>query len=422
MMSRVTMALPVSAPLGVVRSIDRARLVAITLALLLMGGTAAEAMPSPAPAIAASSSSASTNDRIGDLASSLDHDLVRIFRFVADEIRYEPYVGILRGALGTLDAGAGNSLDQALLLAALLDESAVTYRFARGPLDEVAAERLLESSLMDSTEATNAAETALDGGPYPAKFIIPPHEAADPQELSDIEAAAGRAVMASDQHLSDSVALITTALADAGIELGDANTSASPWGSLPGSEMTEHTWVQAASGADWLELDPSLAAQATIGQTLASATETLDALPDQLRHTVRFEVLLEQVRGEGLQASPVIEYERFADELGGRTITLVHVTPSEGMGSALSSRFVGDAKLSYRPVLLIPGGSIVGDEIAISSDSPVGGGLLDDDSGFFGGASSETSTLTDGEATAEWVSRHRGIARVGPRHRTAAGV
>ena len=49
----------------------------------------AEAWPAAPPAQAVS-------ERIADLAFELDYDMERIFRFMADEIRYEPYEGILR--------------------------------------------------------------------------------------------------------------------------------------------------------------------------------------------------------------------------------------------------------------------------------------------------------------------------------------
>src|SRR5215213_2911455 len=65
-------------------------------------------------------------------ATELAFDIEQIFRFVADEIQYDPYVGALRGPTGTLWSLAGNSVDQALLLAALLDEALLTYRFAIG--------------------------------------------------------------------------------------------------------------------------------------------------------------------------------------------------------------------------------------------------------------------------------------------------
>jgi transglutaminase-like putative cysteine protease len=113
-------------------------LATLTIALVIVAGSPALAMQRPALPVELPRYQAPVDDRIGDLAASLDYDLERIFRFVADSIRYQPYVGILRGATGTLDAGAGNSVDQALLLSALLDESLIPYRFVQGRLDEAA--------------------------------------------------------------------------------------------------------------------------------------------------------------------------------------------------------------------------------------------------------------------------------------------
>ncbi len=103
-------------------------------------------------------------DPIGDLAFELDYNLDSIFRFVADEISYEPYPGVLRGALGTLQARAGNSVDKALLLAALLDASLIPYRFARGRLDEAASAQLLDALPISVEAARLLARRPLDAG------------------------------------------------------------------------------------------------------------------------------------------------------------------------------------------------------------------------------------------------------------------
>jgi hypothetical protein len=122
---------------------------------------------------------------------SLDIDPERICRSGADEVRYEPYEEVLRGALGTFDAGAGNSVDQAFLLTALLDESRIGCpRLARGMIDDPEADGFIAAALLDPTEAAAAAETAFGGGPYRARIEIAQLEPAYPQELAAIEAAA----------------------------------------------------------------------------------------------------------------------------------------------------------------------------------------------------------------------------------------
>lgn len=63
--------------------------------------------------------------------------------FVRDTIRYEPYAGLLRGADGTLSAGAGNDLDQALLLARLLRLAGTEVEILRAALGPADSRRLL---------------------------------------------------------------------------------------------------------------------------------------------------------------------------------------------------------------------------------------------------------------------------------------
>ena len=71
---------------------------------------------------------------IAELARGLDNDPVRIFEFVHNHIRYEPYYGSLKGATRTLLDRAGNDCDQASLLLALLRQSGVETKYAYGAL------------------------------------------------------------------------------------------------------------------------------------------------------------------------------------------------------------------------------------------------------------------------------------------------
>ncbi len=62
-----------------------------------------------------------------------------------DEIRYEAYEGVLRGALGTLWSRAGNAADKSVLLAALLRAAGEQVTFVSGTLEDAEAHALLDS-------------------------------------------------------------------------------------------------------------------------------------------------------------------------------------------------------------------------------------------------------------------------------------
>jgi hypothetical protein len=109
--------------------------------------TAQEA--TPVPAVLPAREPGAPNQ--GQLAADLLYDPEEIFRFVRDEVLYDPYAGVLRGATGTLWGLAGNSADQAVLLAAILNEALVETRFAVGETDDVAAERLLQAATSSRT-------------------------------------------------------------------------------------------------------------------------------------------------------------------------------------------------------------------------------------------------------------------------------
>ena len=342
-----------------------------------------------------------TADPIADLAADLDYDLEQIYRFVADKIQYEPYEGILRGVVGTLEAGAGNSSDQSLLLAALLDESLIPYRFARGALDETAAAEVAKGAIIDASEARAAAERILVGDVEATLRDVSaePDEAARSQAVAASDAVDATIERAAAQ-LDGTVALIEEALIKAGVTLPGITAT------LPAAEVEAHTWLQASFGAEWLDLFPSLAGTAT-GEVPTVAAETLDALPDELRHDLEFEVFVERVQGDQLETESILQFSAPADRLAGVPMSFGHLKPSglEQLGIAVRN-LMGDGGLQYQAVFDINGQSIVGDEpVTFGIRDSEGGGGLFDDSGFFGDddAPAEGAGPAQGEATAEWL-------------------
>ncbi|MCL2658846.1 MAG: DUF6531 domain-containing protein, partial [Betaproteobacteria bacterium] len=100
-------------------------------------------IPDPLPADAATScgynaadlaatADAPLNQEIKDLAKSLDFDARKIYQYVYNEIKFEPYWGATKGAMGALWSKAGGPMDQASLTVALLRASNIPARYVRG--------------------------------------------------------------------------------------------------------------------------------------------------------------------------------------------------------------------------------------------------------------------------------------------------
>lgn len=379
---------------------------ALASALIAVTGPGAAASRAPARWHTAPPSAAAQTSAIADLALDLEFDVEKIFRFVSDEIRYEPYAGILRGAVGTLDARAGNSLDRALLLAALLEESGILYRFARGPLDEATAAELIDSITTDAADARRIAEEVFvrgwdgvaGGDTSAAQAASGPLVGLYQEQARAMAADAQERLELAESRLDETVTMIEAALDGAGIDLPARDMS------LPPAEVAEHTWVQVASGPAWVDLDPTFPASAP-GTVLTPASETLDLLPDDLRHRLEFAVLVERVSGGQLVTETVLEYATFADQIARVPVTFGHVTPSDLKRLGVTLRNVlGDGWMDYRPTLDIGSGSVVADEaLAI----PLGGAGRDNgpfDDVFTDGASPRPDAGPDeGEATAEWL-------------------
>jgi len=318
------------------------------------------------------------------IAAALDYDVERIFRFVADEVRYDPYPGILRGATGTLWGRAGNAADQALLLAQLLRAAGRDVRFVVGRLDATATAGILTTAETDP-DATRLHAARAMAGDAAADGATPPADA----ELADARAEVERVGEANRSTarawLDQGVATVSDALAAAGITIPTRETA------LPALERDQHTWVQLANGTQWVDLDPTLPG-AEQGTTIARAESTLPDLPREWRHRVTFRAIVETIAGDGLAASTVLEHEADAPSLVGLPITFMNAR-AEGvarMGVTVSGLL--DGLVQYLPVLALSGESVVGSPFAFVGSS----GLFPD---LGDGAPIERT----GETTAQWL-------------------
>ena len=118
---------------------------AMTPSYVAGGETAAQAVDS------AAGPEAPLDDEILHQAKELGYDYVRIFEFVRNQVRSEWYAGSVRGAIGVLRTRAGNDVDQASLLVALMRASGAPARYVRGVVELDVATVANEMGLTDST-------------------------------------------------------------------------------------------------------------------------------------------------------------------------------------------------------------------------------------------------------------------------------
>src|SRR5262249_46063957 len=95
-------------------------------------------------------------------AQALNNDPNQIFAFVRDQVKFEVYNGSLRGARGTLWSMAGNALDRASLLVALLEASGFSAPYVQGTTSLAQQQQLILSMF---TPPSNVAGCPPPGSP-----------------------------------------------------------------------------------------------------------------------------------------------------------------------------------------------------------------------------------------------------------------
>lgn len=230
-------------------------------------------------------------------ANALGADPENVFQFVRDQITLEPYAGVLRGARGTLAAGAGNALDRALLAKDLLRLDGIESRLVTGRLSDAQADTLLarffSSSqvpriLADLIATPNEAAMKAHAEQFAATFGIPEQAAASLADHMRDEAQgfwATTDAQSSMQFDSLDSHLRRTSLkmaVDAGLLTAKLK-----------DRLRQHFWLQVKEPHGvWSEFDPAFG-DSHRGTAHGSRPVALSDPPDSLYHRLTFTLLYE---------------------------------------------------------------------------------------------------------------------------------
>lgn len=257
---------------------------------------------------------------LDDLALELAfEDAATITAWVKENIGYQPYAGVLRGAQGTLASASGNALDQSLLLAGLLGDAGYEVRIARGELSEAQAAELLALTANASFGIDSEAILERAAPVFERLAQLP---GVDAGLLRDSFELALQPPQATDGMLAEATGtaqLLTDTLQAGGRGLGGDEVQEALL-----REARDYAWVEYrfASSDPWTAAHPAFEPAAEVEASEYFGSE----IPERLQHRVRIEVTIERKLGDKLEVLPVMDpWERPVANLGDTVITYSNV-------------------------------------------------------------------------------------------------
>jgi len=260
------------------------------------------------------------------------------FNYVRDQIAFEAYPGVFRGATGAYASRAANAADRSLLLAELLKAKGIATRFALGRLSDENANILFKRIF----EARPPAASQAAATPQGAQFLQQLRARAD-RDYGAILAALGGKIPAGAGSGRDALL----------------------------KEISSHVWLQAHLGDQWVDLDSAFA-DATVGRRYGQSPQTVESLPDDAYQRVTIRVVAETLEGAALKREIVLELTRPVVSLVDRQVFLIHSPESalQGLSHAVGS----GGKNAYLPALWVDGEVFGGKAIAFNDAASLGGG------------------------------------------------
>ena len=236
-----------------------------------------------------------------------------IAQWVASNISYHPYRGVLRGASGTLLALGGNSLDQALLLAKLLTDAGYEARIAYAAVPDDRAEEMWRSaSAAPDREPPSSSMSATVASSAP----LSEDQIADAQQQVQ---ESYRALDATFVRERDALAQVLSE--DAGLDLGSLTAPRELY-------ETTYAWVDVRSSPEgpWQRYHPVFASPPDWVDALEPDELVLEAVPVEVQHRLRFQAVIEQRLGDELQEHPITAaWERPIANLAGSAFSVMTV-------------------------------------------------------------------------------------------------
>lgn len=236
-------------------------------------------------------------------SNALGGEAQEIFEFMRAEVLIEPYAGTLRGARGTLAAGAGNALDRALLAQALLHAAGVESRLVAGKLTDEQATTLLDRFL--DAGALTGAMTGLGHAPDATALKS---EAVKVAAATGMSEAAINELLAHTQQQTHALwerietqsksqlELLSGQLRQGKVKMTVDHAALS--GMLK-DRLRHHYWLQIRErDGSWSEFDPSFT-DARQGVAYGSEPTSLAAVPEEEYHRLQFKLINRTLSSEG---------------------------------------------------------------------------------------------------------------------------
>lgn len=237
---------------------------------------------------------------IEGLADQLDYDLDAAADFVALNVAFDPYHGILRGPQGTLSANAGSAWDQAGLLVSLINTMGGDARVVQGLLSKQEAERLLRVAFQDRDPFA----TPLDPKAIESTFDDVLTADALESARADVIASGSRKNDASfEQKIGDISKNILQTLKAQGVSVPESASADELLAALSES----YAWVEYRESPNdpWKAVHPAFGEQAAPAVTAAAYAKT--QAPEEWVHYLTIELEIERRSGNAYSSESIIE-------------------------------------------------------------------------------------------------------------------
>lgn len=252
-----------------------------------------------------------------------------IHAYVRDNMRFDPYFGVLRGARGVLTAQGGNAVDQALLLQDLLTAAGHTSRLVRSRISAEDARQQIDSAFASDSR---------------------PEVHLEPEMQAEFDAL--------EDRIMTHYELVSQALGNSGLQLPGLNRDSA--GAM--IEATrDHWWVQVRDGDAWIDLDPTWQGDPHSGRETQFFDSASD-IPANLHHIVKLTIVVELKEGEEITTQTLLSFQETAAVLSGHSLFLAHrpedwagPTDLTAIGGAIDdvwSSVTGEGSNRVMPVLL----------------------------------------------------------------------